>query len=214
MNCPTDLVDAGQPINYSVNARGGDPNASVSYNWTVSAGRITSGQGTPSITVDTSGLSGGGQVTATAELGGLAPECNRTTSCTVQINNPPRARKFDEYGNIAFNDEKARLDNFAIELQGNPDAMGYIIAYGGRRARVNEAQARANRAKDYLVNTRQIDSGRIVTVDGGHREDLTVELWIVPRGADAPAASPTVDASEVQIIGGRATRRRSRRGRR
>ena len=213
MNCTTDLVEVGTPISYSAMAQGGDPNASVTYNWTVSAGAISGGQGTPSITVDTTGLAGGSQVTATVELGGLAPECNRTTSCTVSLKESPRARKFDEYGNIAFNDEKARLDNFAIELQNNPGAQGYIIAYGGRKARANEAQARAGRAKDYLVNTRQIDSGRIVTVDGGHREDLTVELWIVPSGAAPPENSPTVDASEVTMIKGRATRR-TRRGRR
>lgn len=212
VSCPTDITEAGTPITFSANVSGGDPNASITYNWTVSAGTISGGQGTPSITVDTTGL-GGQTVTATVELGGVAPECQRTASCSSQIGVTPIARKFDEYGNIAFNDEKARLDNFAIELQNNPGAQGYIIAYAGRRARENEAQSRADRAKDYLVNNRQIDSGRIVTVDGGNREDLTVELWIVPTGATPPTASPTVDASEVQIIKGRATTPR-RRGRR
>lgn len=214
VSCPTDLVEVGQPVNVSANVSGGDPSAAITYNWTVSAGTISSGQGTPSITVDTTGLEGGGQVTATVELGGVAPECNRTASCTAQLRVTPKARKFDEYNNIAFNDEKARLDNFAIELQNDPGAQGYIIAYGGRKARVNEAQARADRAKDYLVNTRQIDAGRIVTVDGGYKEDLTVELWIVPTGAAPPAASPTVNASDVTIIKGRATRRTRRGGRR
>ncbi len=212
VSCPTDLIEVGGPATVTANVSGGDPNASITYNWTVSGGSISGGQGTPSITVDTTGLTGGGSVTATVEIGGVAPECNRTASCTFTIRETRVARKFDEYGNIAFNDEKARLDNFAIELQNDPGAQGYIIAYSGRRARANEAQSRADRAKDYLVNMRQIDSGRIVTVDGGAREDLTVELWIVPSGAAPPTASPTVDASEVQII--RAPARRSRRGRR
>ncbi len=212
VDCPTDLIEVGQPITYRANVSGGDPSAAITYNWTVSAGTITSGQGTPTIEVSTAGLAGGGSVTATVELGGVAPECNRTASCTSNLKVTPICRKFDEYGNIAFNDEKARLDNFAIELQNNPGSQGYIIAYGGRKARVNEAQSRADRAKDYLVNTRQIDAGRIVTVDGGYREDLTVELWICPTGATAPSATPTVDASEVTIIKGKTTRRR--RGRR
>ena len=67
-------------------------------------------------------------------------------------------RKFDEYGNIGFNDEKARLDNYAIQLQNEPGAQGYIIAYGGLRE--VKDQARADRAKNYLVNTRGIDAGR------------------------------------------------------
>ncbi len=37
--------------------------------------------------------------------------------------NPP-AVKFDEYGNIKFNDEKARLDNYAIQLQNQPGVSG------------------------------------------------------------------------------------------
>jgi hypothetical protein len=98
----------------------------------------------------------------------------------------PEPTKFDEYGNIRFNDEKARLDNYAIQLQNQPGSEGYIVAYG---TCVGEGQARADRAKNYLVNTRGIEAGRIVTIDGGCRADLTVELWIVPTGARKPAAS-------------------------
>lgn len=212
VDCPTGITPVGTPITYTANVSGGDPNASITYNWTVSAGTITGGQGTSSITVDTTGL-GGQTVTGTVELGGVAPECTRTASCSAQVGEILVPRKFDEYGNIAFNDEKARLDNYAIELQNNPGAQGVIIAYGGRVGRTGEAQARADRAKDYLVNTRGIDAGRIQTIDGGFREDLTVELWIVPTGAPPPTATPTVDASEVQMTTGKKPRR-PRRGRR
>jgi hypothetical protein len=92
--------------------------------------------------------------------------------------------KFDEYGNIRFNDEKARLDNYAIQLQNDPTATGVILVYGSCEG---EAQTRGDRAKDYLVNTRGIEAGRITVVDGGCRSDLLVQLWIVPQGATAPA---------------------------
>ena len=66
-------------------------------------------------------------------------------------------RKFDEFGDINCEDEMARLDNFAIQLQQEPSWRGYIIFYGGRRfrgrlPRVGEAAARAGRMKPYLVN--------------------------------------------------------------
>jgi hypothetical protein len=147
-------------------------------------------------------------------VGGYPPECNTSASCSTTVTRRAIARLFDQYGNIAFNDEKARLDNFAIQLQNEPGAQGYIIAYGGRRGRTGEAQARADRAKDYLVNTRGVDPGRIVTVDGGFREDLTVELWIVPTGATPPTASPTLQQSDVTIITGGAGRTSGRRRRR
>ena len=203
VSCPSD-VDQGSPITFTASV---SSDVSVTYNWSVSAGTISGGQGTSSITVDTAGL-GGQTVTATVELGGLDPSCSRTASCTTQIKAPtPPAVKFDEYGNIRFNDEKARLDNYAIQLQNQPGSQGYIIAYGSC---AGEAEARAQRAKDYLVNTRGIDASRLVTVDGGCRSDLAVELWVVPTGATAPAASTDNIISPCPECKKAAPRRRAR----
>ncbi|HKS40956.1 MAG TPA: hypothetical protein VJX74_10125 [Blastocatellia bacterium] len=110
------------------------------------------------------------------------------------------ARKVDEYGDIAFESEKPRLDNFAIELKSDPNAVGYLIVYAGRRAVKGIAKTRALRAKNYLVKKRRLPSNRIVWVDGGYREDLSTEMHIAPRGATAPSASPSVDPSEVQFV--------------
>lgn len=106
----------------------------------------------------------------------------------------------DFYGDITFEEEKARLDNFTINLLEDPRMKGYIVAYAGRRARNGEARVRAECAKNYLVNKRGIEAGRIITIDGGHREEITVQLYVVPREAPAPTPSPTVATSEVQII--------------
>ena len=58
VTCPGD-VDEGQPATFTANFSQGTPTVSETYNWTVSAGTITSGQGTSSITVDTTGVGGG-----------------------------------------------------------------------------------------------------------------------------------------------------------
>ena len=205
----TDAVDVGSPITYTASVTGGPEGMSATYNWSVSAGTITSGQGTSSITVDTAGL-GGQSVTATVSVGGLDPSCSATSSCTTNVRPPkPVAQRFDEYGNIKFNDEKARLDNYAIQLQNSPGSNGTIIAYGSC---AGEAQARADRAKDYLVNTRGIEAGRITTIDGGCRADLTVQLWVVPSGADAPTVDTTNAVSPCPECKKKAAPRR-RRGR-
>jgi hypothetical protein len=111
----------------------------------------------------------------------------------------PHIRIFDEYSDIPFEDEKERLENFSIHLLKEPQMKGYIIVYAGRRARVGEAKARAARAKNYLVNELSIKAERIMTIDGGYREKLEVELYALPQGIPPPT-SPTVDPSEVQII--------------
>ena len=116
--------------------------------------------------------------------------------------------KFDEYGDIRFSDEKARLDNFAIQLENTPDHRGYLVVYAGRKAVVAEAQLRGNRAKDYLVNVRKIEPSRIIVIDGGHMENLTVQLWALPPAVEPPESQPSVKAENVEIIYEKPKRRR------
>lgn len=93
------------------------------------------------------------------------------------------------------------LDYFADQLQKSPsDSTVYIIGYAGQRARVGEAQARANRAKDYLSDKRGIYPRRIIIVDGGHRDPPGVELFITRRGQPKPLSSPNVYPGNVKII--------------
>ena len=209
VSCPSE-VDPGQPITFTASVSGGDSASTFTYNWSVSAGTISSGQGTSTITVDTNGLAGQ-SVTATVSIGGADPSCTGTTaSCTTGVKPPkPVSQKFDEYGNIRFNDEKARLDNYAIQLQNQPGSAGTIIVYG---TCTGEGQQRGDRAKDYLVNTRGIEAGRITVVDGGCRSDLTVQLWIVPAGADAPQVDTSGAISPCPECRRRGTRRPGRRG--
>lgn len=196
--------------------------SALNYTWTVSppSARIISGAGTPTITVDTTGL---GKQSVTAILvvddGSGEATCRQTAQAMTNVMGvtPPPVvpRKFDEFPSIAYDDDKARLDNFAIELQNNPDAGGYIIAYSGRTSRAGQAERLGDRARSYLTQTRGVDASRLVIVNGGYRDADTYELWVVPQGAQPPQASPTVSPSEARpSAGGAATPRRSRRGRR
>ncbi len=225
-------TSTGSTVQLAANAT--DPDGdTLLYTWSTTGGRIT-GDGA-NVTWDLSGVQPG-TYTASVEVddgcGCIAFSSTTVTveRCTCEVIPTPTPTpeviptpeatptpigptQFDTYGRIARNDEKARLDNFAIQLQNDPGAQGYIIAYGGRRGPAGEAQTRADFAKNYLVNSRGIDPGRLVTVDGGFREEATTELWLVPSGATPPTASPNVDASEVQTTRPprRAPRRRGRR---
>jgi hypothetical protein len=128
------------------------------------------------------------------------------------------AREFDKFGNICCEDEKARLDNFAIHLQNEPEAIGYIIFYEGRRyascynrrpqtPRRGEAQARAARMKPYLTETRGLDAKRVIIINGGYRAEWTAELWIVPMGAEPPKPTPTLKAKDIRFRKGRIPKR-------
>jgi hypothetical protein len=182
--CPTDVV-LGQPITFSSRLTGGVPaNATPYYNWTVSAGTIISGQGTDTIKVDTTGA-GGQSVKASLSVGGYNLEC--AADCSVAVPLPPLTiSKFDEFGDISRNDEKARLDNYAIALQNDPKSTAHVIIYPGRYSKKGDVQHHANRIVDYLVNSRGLDKSRIVTLVGPVKDDLLVNLWITPQGATPP----------------------------
>ena len=182
--CPTN-VGMDQPLTFSSRLAGGVPaNVSPVYNWTVSAGTIISGQGTDTIKVDTAGLAGQ-TVRASLSVGGYNLEC--AADCAVSVPLPKlNSRKFDEFPDISRNDEKARLDNFGIELQNDPTATAYVIVYPGRSGKRGEVQQHAGRVVDYLVNSRGLDKNRIVTLVGPARDALYIELWITPQGATPP----------------------------
>ena len=185
-------VDVGQPITFTASVTGGDPDLAPTYNWVLSAGTISSGQGTSVITVDTMNTDGA-SVTATVQLGGLDRMCKATALATTGVKPKPYPpRMFDRFGSLKPADRNARLDNFAIQLQNEPDAQASVIAYAGRTSVKGAAAVLLKKMWDYLVWTRGIEGGRIITVDGGLRETATTELWIVPRGSTPPRPSPTI----------------------
>lgn len=209
IDCPTGTPEEGTPVTFTANLAGGAQNLRPAYNWSITNGTITSGQGTPSITVDTHGM-GGRTITATLDVAGVPAACRPTATCSITPVLRPQPNKFDEYPDINFNNEKARLDNFAIQLQQDPGSIGYLVAYGSRSG---QAQERLQRAMDYLVNSRGIDAGRLRTIDGGCRGDFLMQLWIAPTGAAAPVADT---AGTMPCGAGRTppAQRTNRRGRR
>ena len=182
--CPT-TVAIDQPLTFSSRVSGGVPaNINPVYNWSVSEGRIIEGQGTSTIKIDTAGLAGQ-TVRASLSMDGYTLECS--ADCAVSIPLPRlNSRKFDEFPDISRNDEKARLDNFAIDLQSDPTATAYVIVHPGRKSKTADVQHHASRIVDYLVHSRGLDERRIVTLAGKPREELFVELWITPQGATPP----------------------------
>jgi len=193
-------VNDGELITYNADVAYSG-NAALRYNWKVSpsSARIISGLGSPTLTVDSTGL-GGQRITATltADDGSSDPACAQSAQAVSLIAALEKraivAQEFDECNSCSYDDQKARLDNLAVELQNDPTTRAYIIAYGGRMSPLGQVQKLMTRARDYLITQRGIDASRLVVVNGGFREEDSVELWIVPSGAPAPRATPTVQA--------------------
>jgi len=187
------------PLKYSAIFGSGKPDIQVSFQWSVSGGAITGGQGTDSIVVDVSGISDK-SVTATVEVKGLPLECKeKATTTTTIIGAFPF--KLDEFQENVSEILKIRLDYLSALLNKDPSLQGYIIVYGGRVGSRGDAAGRAFRAKDYLMNIWGLSPDSFLLAQGGYRENLMFEIWLVKRGSTLPQATPTVDERYVRFTG-------------
>jgi len=197
VSCP-DSVQVGADLKFTADVSGGPSDTTPTFNWTVSAGSIQSGQGTSTIVVDSTGT-GGQTITATVDVGGFARECSTSSSCTASVEEKAApAVKFGEYVTRDLSANKKMLDDFVIALQNDPDAQGYIIAYGGKTSRPDDAQKAADNATSYTMKTRKRDGARTLSGVGGYREEPAIELWIAPPGGAPPMATPTVAPEDVK----------------
>ena len=194
----------GGAVGFKAIVRSNDGKIRPTFAWEVSRGRIASGQGTDAITVE---LAAGevGYVVARLQVGGFSLECPVESVASFARTAVGLGHfLFDEFGDIPSGDTKARLDNLAVTLSEDPTLQVHVVAYGARTGPRGQALRRAQWIRDYLVNTRGLDPSRIVTLDGGHRDELSGELWLSPPGSGAPPARPTVDESFVRPSPGRA----------
>lgn len=110
----------------------------------------------------------------------------------------------DEYVpfDVYFNDEKEKymrdhLSNFASSLIGKADQVGYVISYGGLSDVGCESVSNIKWIKSYLVGVKKIKRDRIVFVDGGYRKKGMTALYIIPKDAPPPAASPSYQINDI-----------------
>jgi hypothetical protein len=85
-------VEEGQPAVFTASLSGGDPDLKLTYDWSVSSGKITKGQGTNTIEVDTAGAAEQ-DLNATVKVGGVPPECQAEASSTMHVKRKPEEPK-------------------------------------------------------------------------------------------------------------------------
>ena len=178
---PAGLTQPGSTMNFTASAAGAE-----SYNWTVSAGTIESGQGTPSITVRTGAGDGGMSVTASVSVGFASrpgcSDCPNNASASGEIATKVVSIPVDDFGKKSDDEVKAIIDNFYIQLNNNPSAQGYIINYG-TPAQIKKRRAQIMKA----INFRKYDVSRVTFVNGpDNAGGESTKLYLVPAGAENP----------------------------
>lgn len=201
--CPYDVrVDAPESvmdselITFTADNVSGAPSPALKYRWTVDPpeAQIMSGQGTPTITVDSSGF-GGQKITATLDVstGYNDESCRQRVSTTTRVTQiktqTPDNYKCDDFELENMDSLKARIDNCVIKIQSDPDSQMYIIIYpGSDRASLtrNTYEKTAARTREYLVKTRNVDPARVTIIQGPTKPRTSLEVWVIPPGAPLP----------------------------
>jgi hypothetical protein len=108
-----------------------------------------------------------------------------------------------EYGGEGYPTAPGPYKYFAEVLRADPALRGCVIGYTSRRGGSAAAARRiASRAKMTIAKSHAVDVRRVVALGGGRRDYKTIELWLVPPGAELPKPTPAAPPS-----------RRRRRGR-
>ena len=182
------VVEAGTPMKFVATVSGITGNLTLEYEWKVSAGTISSGQGTCSITVDTTGLANGTNVTAEVTVKGFPEGCPNTASETgsVVVTGPLCKCMMDEFGKLPNDEIRARLDALFVSLGNEPNGQGYIVSYGPDK----EIARREALIRNH-IGFRKYDASRIIFVKGGENppiggESIWTRFYIVPPGMKLP----------------------------
>ena len=132
-------IEEGDLVTFGATNEGTSP-IPIRYAWNVSAGRVTSGLGTPSITVDSTGL-GDKTINATLDVNDdvYDNKCKQEITVPTHVKpqpTPPPTKEVspfrcDEFPAKTHDEAKARFDNCIIQVQNTPDAQMYIIINPG-----------------------------------------------------------------------------------
>lgn len=178
------VVRIGEPMSFSAKVTGLTNNSALEYEWKVSSGTISSGQKTPSITVDTTGLEDT-NITAEVKINGLYDICANTASEVGSIIPSCRLpRMFDEFGKLSDKEIKARIQNLYVEILNNPNSQGYILNYGTDKEIANQ-----ERQIKKAINFLKLDPTRVTIVRGGANPNgggIWTKIWLQPPGVDNP----------------------------
>ena len=180
---PSGLTKAGDSMIFTANVSDGEP-GKLGYDWTVTAGTIVSGQWTPAINVGTTPEMVGTNVTATVKITGLAAGCADTASEIAGLEEGVGCiLPMDDFGKLSKNDIKARIDNFFIRLNNDPEAEGLILVNLNTKESRDFKLTYLNNMYDAILFLKY-DPSRVTFIVVQDDHDTVTRLWSVPPSVD------------------------------
>lgn len=151
------------------------PKRELTYKWKVSPGKITSGQGTHSITVEMPECEC--DVDVETEVEGLEAGCEKSVRwgindlCFYPVG-------VDNYSDLARDEEKALLAKHVPLLKKGQCWQMRITAHDKKGEDAAGVLARAGRAKQYLIEEHGVEADRITVVRGAPQDERKISLLV------------------------------------
>ena len=146
---PNQVPFPEKPITFSVKVGGDTEKYKLSYEWTVSKGKILQGQGTSRIEFLAAEKDAATNVNVSVRVSGLPKDCPNTHSDIFGIGYIPEGDPIDRFGKIVLDDYKARLEGLRREIGNDPTAEGLItVTFDKKYSRANKI---SNLKKTFIV---------------------------------------------------------------
>lgn len=177
---PSGITEPGGPITFTATVE--PAGADLKYNWSISDGRLLSGQGTLSIEVETPKRDY--NITATLEINGLPAGCSKYVSETAGLAIDYKLELLDEFrGPVAVDDDaELRFKSLEIRLRNEPGSKAVIVLY------YKNARQRETDKRTILKYIHPFVRARIFFVNGPDQGARPfIKIWLVPLGAKGPA---------------------------
>lgn len=126
------------------------------------------------------------------------------------------AIKIDEFENLNCDEYLGRMDVTFAEASKDKSSSLLMLIYEGKEPEYNagknrieivsskfgSAEAKFRSIKKYM-SYRKFPVKRASFINGGFRERMTVEIWLIPSGAPLPKLSPTLTRMRYRKGGAR-----------
>lgn len=191
LSCPTVDVSGGgiplpgETVSFTANVDTKErTDLQIEYVWTIENGKIISGQGTQTITVEQN--SSDENITVTVEIKGFPEGCLNTDSDTLGCGlRPPTPIKLGEFLNFNTPTEKTQLEELKSKILADSNAQIYVVGRFKKNTSEKIVSQKLKKISSFLMKEFVLDASRITMVIASSGEEYS-EIWLVPPGADNP----------------------------
>lgn len=175
IQAPNNVIrsESGDPMVFTALVDDKREEEKFEYIWTVSAGKIVGGQGTPIVELDVKNLETQ-NITASVEVKGLPQNCAKTASDTGVVMKREPHNCLDTYGKVSWEDEAFEMDQVMFQFWQNSDVSVVFHLNFSKKPTQKQINTRILRMLKFFSYRKRLgELDRVTFVIGEETEEYT-----------------------------------------